>query len=108
MTHKMHAVLSMFATCSAVSCYVITAFHHFLSPHPLDYASFTPPPYTFPELSLLLREFRLHREAASAIEPVGYNLEKKLWQIINILSFRSEHFQRNFQLLFVLLLSSHR
>lgn len=105
--HKMHAVLSMFATCSAVSCYVIMAFHHFLSPHPLVYASFTPPPYTFTELSLLLREFQLHWEEASVIEPVGYNLEKKLWQIINILSFRSEHFQCNFQLLFVLFFPSH-
>lgn len=42
LTHKMHAVLSVFATCSAVSCYVNMAFHHFLSPHPLDCASFTP------------------------------------------------------------------
>lgn len=98
----MHAVLSVFATCSAVSCYVNMPFHHFLSPHPLDCASFTPSSNTFTDLSLLLREFHLHWEVASVIEPVGYNLEKKLWQIINLLSFRSEYFQGNVQLLFLL------
>lgn len=55
--------------------------------------------YTFTELSLLLWEFHLHWEVASVIETFGYNLEEKLWQIINILSFKSEHFQCNFQLL---------
>lgn len=47
------------------------------------------PPYTFTDLSLLLREFPLHWKVASVIEPVGYNLVRKLWQIINLLSFRS-------------------
>lgn len=51
-------------------------------------------------------EFHLHWEAAPIIEPIGFNLQKKLWQTINILSFRSEHFQCNFQLLFLLLFLS--
>lgn len=93
----------MFATCSAVSCYVIMAFHHFLSLHPLDCASFTPSSiYTFTELSQFLREFHLHWEVTAVTEPVEYNLEKKLWKITNIFSFRSEPFQCNFKLLFVL------
>lgn len=82
----------------------IVSSHHIL----LTVLLSPPPPYTFTGLSLLLREFHLHWEVASVIEPVGYNLEKKLWQIINLLSFRSEYFQGNFQLLFLLFFfSSH-
>lgn len=76
----------------------IVSSHHIL----LTVLLSPPPPYTFTGLSLLLREFHLHWEVASVIEPVDYNLEKKLWQIINFLSFRSEYFQGNFQLLFLL------
>lgn len=63
-------------------CPSIISSHHIL----LTVLLSPPPPYTFTDLSLLLREFHLHWEIASVIEPVGYNLEKKLWQIINILN----------------------